>query len=319
MTPLLFELSAAPGLPAGLAERLPCEIGNLSRRQFPDGESYLRFDTPVEGRDVILLCTLDRPDPKLAPLLFAARAARENGARSIGLVSPYLAYMRQDTEFHPGEVVTSRLYAQLVSEQFDWLVTIDPHLHRYPALDAIYAIPAVAATATDAIADWIRDNVIDPVIVGPDEESRQWVDRIAGRARARSIVLTKERSGDYSVTIDPAALKDLGSGTPVLVDDIASSARTLIEAARLVKRSGREATVCAVVHAIFAGDSYERLQLASVPRVVSTNSVAHQSNAIDVSDILAAAIREALGATRATPAVEEHSASSSSPVNSPEP
>ena len=311
MTPLLFELSAAPGLAARLAERLPCDLAELSTRHFPDGESFLRFDTPVEGRDVILLCTLDRPDPKFAPLLFAARGARERGARSIGLVAPYLAYMRQDTEFHPGEVVTSRLFARLISEQFDWLVTIDPHLHRYPALDAIYAIPAFAATATDAIADWIRDNVNDPVIVGPDEESRQWADRIASRARARSIVLTKNRSGDFSVSIDPAALDHLESGTPVLIDDIASSARTLIEAAELVKRSGRQAPLCAVVHAIFAGDSYERLQKVGVPKVVSTNSVAHESNAIDVSDILAAGIREALGTAGPTPVAGEHSPSSS--------
>ena len=311
MTPLLFELSAAPGLAAGVAQRLPCDLGDLSTRRFPDGESFLRFDTPVEGRDVILLCTLDRPDPKLAPLLFAARAAREHGGRSIGLVAPYLAYMRQDTQFHPGEVVTSRLFARLISEQFDWLVTIDPHLHRYRTLDAIYTIPSVAATATDAIADWIRDNVNDPVIIGPDEESRQWADRIAGRAQARSAVLTKERSGDFSVSIDAAALRNLGSGTPVLIDDIASSARTLIEAAELVKRSGRQAPVCAVVHAIFAGDSHERLQKVGVPRVVSTNSVAHESNAVDVSDILAAAIREALGTAGATPVTGEHFPSSS--------
>ena len=311
MTPLLFELSAAPGLAARLAERLPCDLGDLSTRRFPDGETFLRFDTPVEGREVILICTLDRPDPKLAPLLFAAQGAREHGARSIGLVAPYLAYMRQDTEFHTGEVVTSRLFARLISEQFDWLVTIDPHLHRYPALDAIYTIPAVAATATDAIADWIRDNVNDPVIVGPDDESRQWADRIATRAQARSIVLTKERRGDFSVSIDAAALDHFESGNPVLIDDVASSARTLIEAAELVKRSLRRAPLCTVVHGIFAGDSYERLQAVGIPRAVSTNSVAHESNAIDVSDILAAAIREALGTAGATPVTGKHCPSSS--------
>lgn len=310
MRPLLFELSAANALPRALAEKMGCDLGEFSRRQFPDGETYLRFDTPVDGRDVILLCTLDRPDSKVVPLLFAAAAARGQGAHSVGLVAPYLAYMRQDKAFHPGEAVTSLAFAQLVSEQFDWLVTIDPHLHRYRALGAIYDIPAVAATATGAIGDWIRNNLNDPVIVGPDEESRQWVDRVAARAQTRSIVLTKNRTGDFSVSIDPAALEHLGSGTAVLIDDIASSARTLIEAAELVKRSGRQAPVCAVVHAIFAGDSYERLQKVGVPLVVSTNSVAHESNAIDVSDILAAAIREALEAAGATPVTGIHVPSS---------
>jgi len=99
-------------------------------------------------------------------------------------------------------------------------------------IDAIYAIPAIAATATPAIADWVRCNVDEPVIIGPDEESGQWVERIADLAGARSTGLRKQQSGDFSVTIDERGLEHLGRGTPVLVDDIASSGRTLIEAAQ---------------------------------------------------------------------------------------
>ena len=291
MKPLLFELSAAPGLAGRLIELLRAEAGEIERRQFPDGESYVRLATPVEGRNIILLCTLDRPDPKLAPLLFAASAARAQRAANVGLIAPYLSYMRQDRQFRPGEAVTSRDFARLLSEHFGWLVTLDPHLHRYPALDTIYSIPAIAATATGAIAGWVRDNVEQPVIVGPDEESRQWVERIASLAGARSAVLRKERSGDYSVSIDAKGLEQLGDGTPVLVDDIASSARTLMEAVRLIRQDGRKPPVCAVVHPIFAGDSYERLLGSGVTRVVSTNAVAHESNAIDISGPLAEAVQ----------------------------
>lgn len=304
MKPLLFELSAAPGLAASLSRQLDAEQGELDRRQFPDGESYLRFETPVNGRNLLLLCTLDRPDPKLAPLLFAAAAARAQGAVSVGLVAPYLGYMRQDKQFHDGEAVTSKTFADLLSSQIDWLVTLDPHLHRYPGLDALYAVPALAATAAEQIADWIRDNVELPVLVGPDEESEQWVARIAALAEARSTVLRKTRSGDYSVRIDPAGLGHLGNGTPVVIDDIASSARTLIEAVRLLKAYAARAPLCAVVHPIFAGDSFARLAATGVARVVSTNTIEHESNAIDISAPLARAIRDARAAAAATPVPE---------------
>ena len=290
MRPLLFELSAAANLCSGLAAELPADVGQLERRQFPDGESYLRLKTPVEGRDVILLCTLDHPDPKLAPLLFAAAAAREQGARSVGLLAPYLAYMRQDTRFHPGEAITSSTFARMISGHFDWLVTIDPHLHRYRSLGAIYSVPAFAATATDLIAQWIGANVDRPIVIGPDAESGQWVERIASLGGARSIVLRKERSGDYSVNIDDAGLGQLADGTPVIVDDIAASARTLIEAARVLRSHGQGPPVCVVVHPIFAGDSYNRLLDCGVGAVVSTNTVAHESNAIDISAVLAKAL-----------------------------
>lgn len=288
--PLLFELSAAQGLGAALAHHLPAEIGKLDRRQFPDGETYLRFETPVIGRDVILLCTLDRPDPKLAPMLFAAAAVRAQGATRVGLVAPYLAYMRQDEEFRPGEAITSRAFARVLSDHVDWLVTVDPHVHRYRALDSIYSVSAIAATAAGPIAQWIGSNVDNPVIIGPDEESRQWVERIANLANAQFAILKKERGGDYSVTIDGEGLEQLERGTPVLVDDIAASATTLIEAVRLIKRHRHEAPVCAVVHAVFAADSYNRLLDSGVTQVVSTNSVAHASNMIDISKPLAAAI-----------------------------
>jgi ribose-phosphate pyrophosphokinase len=296
MRPLLFELSAADGIAQALAERVGGDCGTLSRRQFPDGESYLRIETPLSGRDVLLLCTLDRPDQKLAPLLFAAAAAREQGARSIGLIAPYLAYMRQDKAFHPGEAITSATFAKLLSERIDWLVTLDPHLHRYPALSAIYSVPALAATATGPVGDWLRDNVDHPVIIGPDEESSQWVERIAERAGASFAVLRKERGGDYSVRIDGTALDRLGRGTPVIVDDIASSARTMIETVDLLKAHGRPQPICVAVHPIFAEDSYQRLLNAGAGRVVSTNAVAHESNSIDISAPLGEAVRSILAA-----------------------
>ena len=75
----------------------------------------MRIDTPVRGRCVVLAGSLHQPDEKTLPLLFAADAARELGAAQVGLVAPYLAYMRQDRRFEPGEAVTSRSYARLLS------------------------------------------------------------------------------------------------------------------------------------------------------------------------------------------------------------
>lgn len=88
-----------------LATALNCDFGALLKRRFPDGESYVRSETPVLDKRVILVCTLDRPDQKFLPLIFAAGAARDLGAAEIGLVAPYLSYMRQDRRFQPGEAV----------------------------------------------------------------------------------------------------------------------------------------------------------------------------------------------------------------------
>lgn len=294
MKPLLFALEALHDLAGGLFRHTGFDAGEIEQRRFPDGESYVRLMTPVEGREVVLLCSLDRPDTKTLPLLFAADAARAQGALRIGLVAPYLGYMRQDNSFNPGEAITSVTYAKLLSGAVDWLVTVDPHLHRYPTLASVYSVPSFVASAAKPIAGWIRDNLVNPVLVGPDEESSQWVARIAEFAQARSTVFRKTRSGDFSVAIAAKGLAEIEGGTPVIIDDIASSARTMIEAVRVLREAGQRPPVCIAVHPIFAGDAYEKLTAAGPAAIVSTNAITHASNAIDVSAEIATAIERAL-------------------------
>lgn len=293
--PLLFELKNAPQLVRGLFREQSIELGWFERRRFPDGESYVRLLTPVAGREVMILCTLDRPDDATLPLLFLAAALREQGARCVGLVAPYLAYLRQDRAFHPGEAVTSVTYARLLSSAFDWLVTVDPHLHRYAELGAVYSIPTAMASATGPIADWIRKEIPDAVVIGPDAESAQWIDRVAARAGVPSLVFEKDRRGDRNVVILPNGIDAFPGRTPVLVDDIVSSAGTMIECVRLLKAAGSKAPVCVAVHAIFAGDAHAALVGAGAARIVTANTVSHPSNAIDVGDELATAIAAILG------------------------
>jgi ribose-phosphate pyrophosphokinase len=62
---------------------------------------YVRYGNEVNGRSLALVCTLDRPDDKFLALAFAASAAKDLGARRVGLICPYLAYMRQDRRLSP--------------------------------------------------------------------------------------------------------------------------------------------------------------------------------------------------------------------------
>ena len=290
MTNLL--LTAMPGnerLATALAAKLGCDLGQVEMRLFPDGEIYLRLMTSPEGRAAAMVCTLDRPNDKLLPLLFAAATARELKASKVGLVSPYLAYMRQDRRFKPGEAVTSRLVAQLLSDAFDWLVTVDPHLHRYGSLAEIYPIPTRVIHAAPLISQWIRNNVADPLVIGPDSESEQWVAAVAEDADAPYSVLEKIRLGDRSVEIKLGDLDRWRGRTPVLVDDIISTGRTMLEAIRLLTVRGWTAPVCIAVHGLFA-DQADVLLAQAGARVVTSNSVPHPTNSIDLTPLLADAI-----------------------------
>ncbi len=263
------------------------ELGVLEIRRFPDEETYVRFASSVAGRAIELVCTLARPDHQLPGLLFAAYTARELGAVSVGLIAPYLAYMRQDKRFSDGESVSSRHFARLLSGAFDRVITVDPHLHRIPSLGDVFTIKTELVHAAPALADWIKAHVDLPLIVGPDSESAQWVSAVAARVGAPYTVLSKVRHGDRSVEVSASGLDSWTGRQPVLVDDIASSGRTLIESARQFAVAGFPKPICVVVHPLFAEDSYEALKAVS-SRVVSTNTVPHISADISIAPLIAA-------------------------------
>jgi len=291
MNPIFFALPGNEPLAGRLATLAPGAIGALEIRQFPDGETYLRFIDELKGRDAVLVCTLDRPDAKIAPLLFAAEAARELGARRVGLVAPYLCYMRQDQRFKSGEAVTSRSFAGMLSRTFDWLVTVDPHLHRYCSLADIYTIPAKALHAGPAIAQWIKNNIAQPFLIGPDSESRQWVEATARDCMARWAVAEKIRTGDRAVSEQALAVPLPNGVTPVLLDDIVSSGATLVETLRLLE--GSEAAVAIAIHGLCDADTEAKLRTAGA-RLVTTNSIPNLWAQIDVAPLIAAGVAEFL-------------------------
>ena len=292
MTPIVFGFPGHEELARVLVERLGASSGELVLHRFPDEERYVRLATPVAGRAVVLACGLHRADEKLLPLVFAAAAARELGAASVGIVAPYLGYLRQDARFRTGEAITSATFAKILSGFADWLVTVDPHLHRYRALDEIYSLRASVVRAAPAISRWIRENVSEPLIVGPDSESGQWAAEIARRAGAPYVVLEKVRRGDLEVEVSVPRIDALHARTAVLVADIISSGRTMIAAVSQLRRSGARAPVCVGVHAIFAGDAREALEAAGAGRIATCNTVTHPTNAIDLNGLIAGAVQD---------------------------
>jgi ribose-phosphate pyrophosphokinase len=288
--PLIFAMPGNEAMASALCGQLGAGRGQWEVRRFPDGESYIRFDTPPQGRSIAIVCSLDQPDDKLVALFLAARIARDLGARRIGLVAPYLAYMRQDAVFKAGEGITAKYMGQLLGSCVDWMVTVDPHLHRIHDLGEVYPIATAVVHAAPSISAWIRANVDKPVVIGPDEESAQWAAAVAEGAGCPHTVLRKVRHGDHDVEVSVPDTQHWAGHTPVLVDDIASTAKTMIAAVGHLKRAGLPAPVCIAVHPLFAGSAYEDLKASGVARVVGCNTVQHDSVAIDLSPALARAL-----------------------------
>lgn len=253
---------------------------------FPDGETSIRLPERMPSQ-VVFCRSLDHPNEKLVELLLAAAGAREQGVEKLTLVAPYLCYMRQDKAFHPGEVISQRIIGKLLADYFDELLTVDSHLHRIHQLSE--AVPAERATnlnATEPMASFLSEHLEAPVLLGPDEESEQWVAAIAAHEQLTYSVARKQRFGDkqVQVTLPPG---DFAGRNVVLVDDVVSTGCTL-EAAAAKLASCHPASVSVLVaHALFAGDALDRLRAAGVSNIWSCDTILHDTNAVFLAEMLA--------------------------------
>jgi ribose-phosphate pyrophosphokinase len=280
---------------AALGERLAAALGwdfaLVDRHGFPDGETRLRLPPALPPRTV-LLRGLQQPNAKLTELLLAAGGARELGATRLALVAPYLAYMRQDMAFTPGEVVSQRQLGRALATWFDAVVTVDPHLHRVATMDEV--VPGrrgVAVSAAPAIGRFVAERVPGALLLAPDEEAGQWVRAAAAAGALAHAVCRKQRHGDRDVDIAWPEI-DVAGRAVVLVDDVASTGRTLVAGARGALARGAASVDVAVTHGLFVGDALEQVRATGVRHVWSCDSVAHETNAISVVPLLAAALRD---------------------------
>jgi ribose-phosphate pyrophosphokinase len=277
------------------AERLASAAGLslacIERHRFPDGELKLRLPAALPAR-VTLLRTLDHPNEKLIELLLAAHTARTLGAAHLTLVAPYLAYMRQDIAFTPGEAVSQHIVGKFLAELFDALITVDPHLHRVATLqEAVPVAQAVVLSGAPLLADLVAQRRPGALLLGPDEEAAQWVAQAAARHGFDHAVCRKVRHGDRDVHIELPALNVTGRAV-VLLDDVASSGHTLARAAQLLRGAGAASVDVAVTHALFADDALQVIRAAGVGEVWSSDCIAHPSNAVSLAPQLGNALKQ---------------------------
>ena len=279
-------------LAMSIASHLDAGYSTANVHHFPDGESCVRIQPDHLGNKMIIVCSLFRPDTLIMPLLFLAETLRDYGAEKIILVAPYLAYMRQDKRFNEGEGISARYFSRLISEYFDGLVTVDPHLHRIKSLDEVYDIPSKTIHAAAAVVDWIHNNVTNPLLIGPDSESEQWVKDLAQLANSPFVVLEKVRHGDRDVRVSVPEVEQWMQHVPVLFDDIISTGRTMIETIKHLKQAGLKAPVCIGIHGVFSGNAYEDLLAAGAKKIITTNTITHSSNMIDLSSQISGKFHE---------------------------
>jgi len=266
------------------------ESAAVDRHRFPDGELKLRLPATLSAK-VIVYRSLVHPNEKLIELLFVAHTARQLGAADVMLIAPYLAYMRQDIALHEGEVVSQKIIGRFLAQVFDGLATIDPHLHRVSTLEEASPVKrAITLSGAPLLGDYIAQYIPDAFLLGPDSESAQWIASAAKKHGFDHAACEKIRRGDKDIQVQIPAV-DLKDRKVVILDDVASSGRTLAKATRAALEAGASSVDVAVTHALFAEDALQVIREAGMRHIWSTDCIAHDSNVVSIAAMLADAIR----------------------------
>ncbi|MDH5179635.1 MAG: ribose-phosphate diphosphokinase [Gammaproteobacteria bacterium] len=274
------------------AQRYAAALGLAYREvdihHFPDQESRIILPQPLPTH-LILCRSMFRPNDKLVELMLIVRSARRQGVRRISLIAPYLCYMRQDKAFHPGEVVSQTVIGGFLAELFDAVITVDPHLHRITNLDeAIPGIQAVSLHATAALGKFLVEQANDFFLIGPDEESEQWVAAIAEQGGYEFAIAHKTRFSDTEVRVVLPELQ-LSGRDVVLVDDMVSTGHTMIETAQQLPAQGVNSVSALITHPLFTDNALHAMQQSGINRIWSSDSIPHATNCVMLADLLASA------------------------------
>jgi ribose-phosphate pyrophosphokinase len=259
-----------------LAEDLAREVGvtlePLEITAFADGETRVHIAADVRGVEVFLLQSTCPPVNEnlmtLALLIDAARAA--GAARVVGLV-PYLGYARQELRSQVGDPRSAQVVARLLAAVgLDHLVTLDLHA---PALESAFPMPATLLRAEELFLPLIRSwQLKDLVLVGPDAGGLKRAQRFARALGTRVVVIAKDRPRPDQAEV-LQVLGEVRGGACVIVDDMASTGRTLAGAAEALQQAGAREVHALFTHAVMAPGALERLLAAPLGRIVTSDSI----------------------------------------------
>ena len=269
-----------------IVKKIKNKFSRLIVDKFPDDELHLRFDNNMKNRKIFLVQSFYRNiSDCVIEVIFAAKTAKELGAKKVILIAPYFPYLRQDKRFRKGEAVSQRIIADIIDKYFDEVYVIDPHLHRKNKLENIFKIKSKRLTANSLIVEYIKTHIKNPIIVGPDEESYKWAWNVANILGVKSLILKKKRLSSYNVKVKLDKKIYLKNKNVVIVDDIVSTGHTILETAKLLRKLGAKNIHCICVHGIFVNNALEKLMKAKI-RVVSTNTIPSKVAKIDVSRLI---------------------------------
>lgn len=290
----LFAGRSNPALAREIARAYGQELGDVTIKNFSDGEIYVRYEESIRGADVFVIQSTPSPADHWMEMLLLIDAAQRASAARVTAVIPYFGYARQERKDQPRVSIAAKLVANMLTTAgVNRILTMDLHA---PQIQGFFDVPVDHLYGSAVFIDYVRDlGLTNLVVVAPDVGSLKIARAYAKRLHADLAVIDKRRPAQNEAEV-VNIIGEVEGRNVLLIDDIIDTAGTLTNAANALKSEGALSIYAACTHALLSGPAYERLESSAIDRLVVTDSVplprpSDRIEVVSVAEIFADAIR----------------------------
>ncbi len=290
----IFAGRSNPSLAREIAAEYGQELGDVTIKDFADGEIYVRYEESIRGTDLFVIQSTPPSADNWMELLLLIDAAKRASAERITAVIPYFGYARQDRKDQPRVSIAAKLVADmLVTAGVHRILTMDLHA---PQIQGFFDVPVDHLYGSAVFIDYFRRlNVPNAVVVAPDVGSLKMARAYAKRLHADLALIDKRRPRQNEAEV-MNIIGEVNGRNVILIDDMVDTAGTLTSAAKALREAGAEDIMASCTHALLSGPAYERIESSVIGKVIVTDTVplkrpSHKIEVISVAGLFCDAIR----------------------------
>ncbi len=294
MIPIIISCSGSEKIAQKIAIKMKTPFSKLNSVKFPDGEFEISFNKNIKNKDVFLVQNFQNTkeitlNDKIVETLFAIHTAKDLNAKRVFLIAPYFPYFRGDKRFKKEECISIQVMNKLF-KVCDKVFCVAPHLHRIKNIKKALTNGEII-TVDGPITEYLKKQKLkNPIFVGPDIESQQWVVNVSKEFDQKPVIALKTRKSAREVVISLPKTIDAKDKDLIIIDDIISTGHTMIENIKQLKKYKPNNIYVIGIHGVFAENALNKLKKHCI--VVSTNTLDNDVDKIDVSSQIAEVVKK---------------------------
>lgn len=299
-SPKIFAGSSNKSLSVAVSRKSKIPLGKIHLGAFGDGEIDVWVEEKVNNSNVFIIQSSSQPiNNHIIELALIADAVRRAGAHKITAVIPYFGYSRKEKQSRPGEPISAKVIADLITASgVNKVVALDLHAD---AIVGFFNVPVIYLSALEVLASRLKkEKLVNPIVVSPDTGGVKRARNFATFIGAPIAVMEKHRRVEEHDEVEILSMSgEVKGDTAILIDDVISTGGTIIENAKALQEEGVKKIIVCASHGVFAGKAIENIEKSPIEKVFVTDSVEHNIKSskievVSVSNLIADCLTEEL-------------------------